>query len=269
MNQSSGKADKYISDEERQYFQDNIQDYLSPEDLLEEEGDADAGAVTGTGTGTGDGTGTGAGTNIADEQAAHSRGNIADEQTAPSRANATNIGARAGAGARDEQAAHSRGAAFTVDRELKVDFATDPHADDSFKRAGLQQTKLSKLKAGKFNIKDTLDMHGMKVDDAAPELEQTINHAYANGNDCIKIIHGRGATQQLVARNSAGKSRLPANKFVAEDNSAQFGSYGKNQAKLKTCVLTWLRQDPMILAFCRALPRDGGKGATYVLLKTR
>ena len=234
LNQSSGKADKYISDEERQYFQDNIQDYLSPEDLLEEGGDADAGA--GAGTGDGDGTGTGAGT---------------------------------GADIAAEQAAHSRGAAFTVDRELKVDFTTDPHADDSFKRAGLQQTKLSKLKAGKFSIKDTLDMHGMKVDDAAPELEQAINHAYANGNDCIKIIHGRGATQQLVARNSAGKSRLPANKFVAEDNSAQFGSYGKNQARLKTCVLTWLRQDPMILAFCRALPRDGGKGATYVLLKTR
>ena len=52
LNQSSGKADKYISDEERQYFQDNIQDYLSPEDLLEEGGDADAGAVTGTGAGT-------------------------------------------------------------------------------------------------------------------------------------------------------------------------------------------------------------------------
>ena len=38
-------------------------------------------------------------------------------------------------------------------------------------------------------------------------------------------------------------------------------------AKLKSCVNHWLRQFNSVLAFHTAQRRDGGMGATYVLLK--
>ena len=53
--------------------------------------------------------------------------------------------------------------------------------------------------------------------------------------DVIKIVHGKGLQN--------------------------------GQPLIKTCVNGWLRQIPQVLAFVSALPRDGGTGAAYVLLK--
>jgi DNA-nicking Smr family endonuclease len=82
-----------------------------------------------------------------------------------------------------------------------------------------------------------LDLHGLRVAEARQALQQLLLHAQLQGDKVVRVIHGKGK-----------------------------GS-GTQQAVLKQQVNHWLQQDPMVLAFCSAQPKDGGSGAVYVLLK--
>lgn len=112
-----------------------------------------------------------------------------------------------------------------------------PEAALSFARTGVQQRVLQKLKQGQMPWHAAVDLHGCTVDQAREAVLALLHDARQANLQVVKVVHGKG----LV----------------------------KEQALLKTFVNGWLRQVPEVLAFVSALPRDGGTGAIYVLLKRR
>lgn len=105
-----------------------------------------------------------------------------------------------------------------------------------FVRNGIQHTVMRKLRRGQYSIGAELDLHGMTVREARQALSEFLR---TTRHRCVRIIHGKG-----------------------------HGSYQK-QPVLKGKVNNWLTQRNEVLAFCSALPVDGGTGALYVLLKSR
>ncbi len=105
-----------------------------------------------------------------------------------------------------------------------------------FQRPGIQHNVMRKLRRGQYAIEAELDLHRRTVDQSRQLINVFINTAQVQGIRCVRIIHGKG-------HGSEGK--LPI---------------------LKNMVNSWLRQKKEVLAFCSALPNDGGTGAVYVLL---
>lgn len=112
-----------------------------------------------------------------------------------------------------------------------------PEATLSFARNGVQQQVLRKLRQGQMPWHAAVDLHGCTADQARDAVLALLHDARQANLQVVKVVHGKG----LV----------------------------KEQALLKTFVNGWLRQVPEVLAFVSALPRDGGTGAIYVLLKRR
>lgn len=115
--------------------------------------------------------------------------------------------------------------------------AVGPEEALSHARNGVQQRVMQKLKQGQPAWQAAVDLHGCTVDEARESLLALVRDARRDGLQVVKVVHGKGLMQ--------------------------------GQALLKTCVNGWLRQLPDVLAFVSALPRDGGTGAVYVLLKRR
>ncbi len=167
----------------------------------------------------------------------------ADDMTANTTPNVTHRGA-------DNSGRNIR---FIADTSSRLDVTGNPDELDDFKRPGLQNSKMTKLRGGKIIYSDTLDLHGMNVAEAAAALTTTINLAFSNGYESVKIIHGKGYNKNNNMRvASRGKNLL---------------NQGIIKGKLKLYVIAWLKDNPAILGFCRALPNDGGSGAMYILLK--
>lgn len=114
---------------------------------------------------------------------------------------------------------------------------TGPESALSFARNGVQPRVLQKLKQGLMPWQAAVDLHGCTVDQAREAVLALIHDARQANLQVVKVVHGKGVI--------------------------------KEQALLKTFVNGWLRQVPEVLAFVSALPRDGGTGALYVLLKRR
>jgi len=110
-----------------------------------------------------------------------------------------------------------------------------PEAALSFKRNGVQERQLDKLKAGLLPWKHAVDLHGCTLEQAREAVLQLLAEAKAEGITVVKIVHGKGQIN--------------------------------GQAMLKTAVNGWLRQLPEVLAFVSADPRHGGTGAVMVLLR--
>lgn len=108
-----------------------------------------------------------------------------------------------------------------------------------FRRPGVQHGVFRKLKQGRYEAQSRLDMHRMSVDVARREIFDFIEESYRFGLRCVLIIHGKGDSKPERERSSI----------------------------LKGCVDHWLRELEPVLAFHSALPRDGGTGAVYVLLR--
>ena len=106
-----------------------------------------------------------------------------------------------------------------------------------FKRPGIQDKVLTKLRKGKFAIELELDLHGMNSRDAQAALGRFLVHCRHHDICCVRIIHGKG-------RGSRDGKPVIKNKL--------------NQ---------WLQKIPQVLAFCSARVCDGGTGAVYVILK--
>ncbi len=102
---------------------------------------------------------------------------------------------------------------------------------------GVQNRIMRELKRGKIPIENRLDLHGQTVEQAHKSCMHFIHHCQQAGLYCVLVIHGQGY------RSTGG---IPV---------------------LKQQIDYWLRQHNTVLAHCSALPRDGGKGAVYVLLR--
>jgi len=107
-----------------------------------------------------------------------------------------------------------------------------------FSRSGVQPAMIKKLRRGQYAVEAELDLHRMTSDEARQATSAFLQIARQHGKRCIRIIHGKGL-------GSANK--LPV---------------------LKIKVNHWLKQRDEVLAFCSALPVNGGTGAVYVLLRS-
>ncbi|MCC7461336.1 MAG: Smr/MutS family protein [Gammaproteobacteria bacterium] len=112
-----------------------------------------------------------------------------------------------------------------------------PGDELQFRRPGVPQTVLRRLRQGVFRVEAATDLHGMNAGDAAQALRAFLREARARQLRCVRVIHGKGLRSGL---------RGPV---------------------LKQTVNTLLRQADPVLAFASARPRDGGTGATLVLLR--
>ncbi|HUB07219.1 MAG TPA: Smr/MutS family protein [Myxococcales bacterium] len=97
-----------------------------------------------------------------------------------------------------------------------------------------------RLRRGEIPVEARLDLHGLRASEAERAVARFIASATAGGRRCVLVVHGRGL------------------------NSPD------GNAVLKEGIGSWLTQGAahrQVLAFCPALPRDGGEGALYVLLR--
>ncbi|HLJ65440.1 MAG TPA: Smr/MutS family protein [Stellaceae bacterium] len=105
------------------------------------------------------------------------------------------------------------------------------------KSAGIDRRTLERLRRGQLPIEARLDLHGLTQEEAHDAL-----------GAFLARVHGAGLRTVLVI---TGKGRMGA-------------------GVLRAAVPRWLNEAPnraRILAIAHAVPRDGGDGALYLLLK--
>ena len=106
----------------------------------------------------------------------------------------------------------------------------------AFRREGVAESSLRRLRRGEYAVRDEVDLHGMTQDEARLALGHFLAEAAHVGRRCVRIIHGKG-------RGSGHRGPV-----------------------LKSAVNRWLRRHGDVQAFCSARRNDGGTGALYVLL---
>ena len=146
---------------------------------------------------------------------------------------------------RDSSQLHSRRQRATQQQnEIRVDglsdlFVIDVHPEEELSWAanGVQDSQLRRLKSGQISFDGSIDLHGMSVDKARELLWEFLTEATQLEVRCVRITHGKALRKD---------GRKPI---------------------LKSHVNTWLRQHPKVLAFTSCLPRHGGTGSVYALLR--
>ena len=97
-----------------------------------------------------------------------------------------------------------------------------------------------RMRKGRLAISARLDLHGYSLSQAYEILLKFLAASQNSGARCVLVITGKG------------------------------GRFGKGTGKLKSELPNWLNDNslkPMILSFSHAIPRDGGNGAFYILLR--
>lgn len=107
-----------------------------------------------------------------------------------------------------------------------------------FRRPGVQDSVLRKLRRGQYRVQGEIDLHGLTVLEAKQALREFVAHAVADGARCIRVVHGKGL------------------------RSGHRGPVVKNAAN------SVLRRTGAVVAFVSARQVDGGTGALYVLLSS-
>ena len=121
----------------------------------------------------------------------------------------------------------------------EFDVETLLHTDEhlSFRRPGLGDDVMRKLREGHWSIQRQIDLHGLRTDQAREALGQFIRDCHQAGLRCVRVVHGKG-----------------------------LGSPGRTPV-LKGRVQRWLVQKNEVMAFVQARPAEGGAGALVVLLR--
>jgi DNA-nicking Smr family endonuclease len=109
----------------------------------------------------------------------------------------------------------------------------------SYRRSGIPDAVLRKLRRGHFSVDAEIDLHGLTSPQARNALREFISYELTRGARCVRVIHGKGLRS------------------------------GPRGPVLKNVVNVWLRRAEVVLAFGSARPLDGGSGAVYVLLSDR
>jgi DNA-nicking Smr family endonuclease len=113
---------------------------------------------------------------------------------------------------------------------------TQPGDELSYRRDGVDSLVMRRLKRGDFRVESVIDLHGLTGQAASAALLKFLASALARGHRCVRVIHGKGMRS------------------------------GPRGPVLKHAVNTLLRRTNAVLAFSSARARDGGTGATLVLL---
>lgn len=126
--------------------------------------------------------------------------------------------------------------------------ATAFRKDDALPGPGIQMDAkaFAKLSKGKLAPEARIDLHGMTVSEAHPELIRFILNAHSDGLRLVLVITGKGKP------------------------GPDFGPIPQRYGVLKHQVPNWLRMPPlgaMILQVSDAHLKHGGAGALYVYLR--
>ena len=111
--------------------------------------------------------------------------------------------------------------------------------EPAFLRPGVQHQVLRKLRRNYWVVQDELDLHGSTSDSARALVAEFLSNAKKRGIRCVRVIHGKGH------RSNNG------------------------EPVLKKKLFRWLQLRADILAYCEAAPKDGGSGATTLLLSSK
>jgi DNA-nicking Smr family endonuclease len=106
-----------------------------------------------------------------------------------------------------------------------------------YRRPGVPETVLRRLRRGDYRVEAELDLHGLTAAASAVQLAQFLQYARNRRLVCVRVIHGKGLRS------------------------------GQRGPVLKNTVNTLLRRADPVLAFASARPAAGGTGATLVLLQ--
>ncbi len=117
-----------------------------------------------------------------------------------------------------------------------ADLEVETGEDLVYRRTGVPEATLRRLRRGNYARRDELDLHGMTQAEARLAILGFLADASQRGLRCVCIIHGKG-------RGSGNRGPV-----------------------LKAAVNRWLRRHDAVRAFCSARRPDGGTGALYVLL---
>ena len=109
----------------------------------------------------------------------------------------------------------------------------------SFRRPGVQDEVLTRLRRGQWAIQAQIDLHGLRRDEARDALAAFVRLSLQRGQRCVRVVHGKG-----------------------------LGSPGREPV-LKAKVQRWLAQCAEVIAFTQAAAPQGGAGALIVLLERR
>lgn len=121
--------------------------------------------------------------------------------------------------------------------EFDVASLLETDADLAFRRPGISDDVLQRLRRGHWSIRAQIDLHGLRSDEARERLAEFIRESARNGQRCVRVVHGKGL---------GSPGRVPV---------------------LKDKVRRWLVQKAEVLAFVQARADEGGAGALVVLLQ--
>jgi DNA-nicking Smr family endonuclease len=127
--------------------------------------------------------------------------------------------------------------AETVERGAGIDlYELQPGDELAFRRGGVPERVLRRLRRGQHRIDAEIDLHGCTLAQALPQLQEFLLESRTRGLACVRVIHGKGLRS------------------------------GQRGPVLKNSVNAQLRRTEGVLAFASARPPAGGTGATLVLL---
>ena len=112
---------------------------------------------------------------------------------------------------------------------------------------GVDQRTALRLRRGQLPIDARLDLHGLTLEEGSRTFSLFVRESWESGARCVLVITGKGSR----SRGAVGE-----------------GASGV----LREALPGWINQPalrPLLLAFSRARPKDGGDGAFYLLLKRR
>ena len=138
---------------------------------------------------------------------------------------------------RQRQQDEAQALASSLSDELDVSTLLDTDAALSYRREGIGQDVLTRLRRGQWSIQAQFDLHGLRRDEARDALALFVRQAERDGLRCVRVVHGKGN-----------------------------GSPGREPV-LKDKVKRWLVQKDQVIAFTQASAADGGHGALLVLLR--
>jgi DNA-nicking Smr family endonuclease len=105
--------------------------------------------------------------------------------------------------------------------------------------SGVDRAWLRRLRAGEVRVESRVDLHGLNARSAHVAVRRALERAHGDGLRCVLVVHG-------------------------------LGTHSPEGPVLRAFLLRWLTESrvaPIVMAFASARPRDGGEGATYVLLR--
>lgn len=156
-------------------------------------------------------------------------------------------GTPSGGASPGEEAGRAEGA-FAVERKP---VAPGPaRLDRRGAASGVDRRTAQRLARGQTPIEGRIDLHGMTQAKALGALERFLADSAGAGRRCVLVITGKGAER------ARGEGAMP----------------DRDAGVLRRSLPRWLALPGLrdrVVAYCPAIPRHGGDGAFYVLLRRR